>query len=272
KDEKKPEEKKEAPKDDKTLSPADAVSKPTKPYVDETYGFERDRKPAICMTQHAAMKYCEWLSKKTGKDYRLPTEAEWEYACRAGTTGPYGIPEGAKLGDYAWLKENSPTDERPGGALHAVWTKKPNAWGIYDMHGNVMEWCIDHYVPDAYSRFDKMFGTGGRLGFEQRVRKGRLGGVAGVKAEGEKVGPGGRGRPLKGQAGGPPQRCPPQVGQEVDAGRPAGAAEHLVADQLPDHRLPGRPPGRAGRPDRDHVEGREGKRRDVQAVTVVGEW
>ncbi|HJZ91346.1 MAG TPA: formylglycine-generating enzyme family protein [Gemmataceae bacterium] len=142
-------------------SPADAVSKPTSPYVDETYGFEREKHPAICMTQHAAMKYCEWLSKKTGKDYRLPTEAEWEYACRAGTTGPYGIPAGAKLDDYAWLKENSPTDERPGGALHAVGTKKPNAWGIHDMHGNVMEWCMDHYVPDAYSRFDKLFGKGG---------------------------------------------------------------------------------------------------------------
>jgi formylglycine-generating enzyme required for sulfatase activity len=156
KDEKKPEEKKEAPKDDKPVSPADAVSKPTKPYVDETYGFERDRKPAICMTQHAAMKYCEWLSKKTGKDYRLPTEAEWEYACRAGTTTPHGIPAGAKLEDYAWFKANSGIPDRPAGATHEVGTKKPNAWGIHDMHGNVMEWCTDHYVPDAYKRFEKL--------------------------------------------------------------------------------------------------------------------
>jgi formylglycine-generating enzyme required for sulfatase activity len=155
-EEKKPEVKKEAPKDDKPLSPADAVTKPTKPYVDETYGFERDRKPAICMTQHAAMKYCEWLSKKTGKDYRLPTEAEWEYACRAGTTTPFAIPEGAKLEDYAWFKANSGIADRPAGATHEVGTKKPNAWGIHDMHGNVMEWCLDHYVPDAYGRFGKL--------------------------------------------------------------------------------------------------------------------
>jgi formylglycine-generating enzyme required for sulfatase activity len=149
------EKKPEAKKDDKPGSPADAVSKPTRPYVDETYGFEREKNPAICMTQHAAMKYCEWLSKKTGKDYRLPTEAEWEYACRAGTTGAFGIPEGAKLEDYAWFKANSKGED---GRLspHPVGTKKPNAWGIHDMHGNVMEWCLDHYVKDAYKRFQKL--------------------------------------------------------------------------------------------------------------------
>jgi formylglycine-generating enzyme required for sulfatase activity len=145
----------ETTKDDKPASAADAVSKPTKPYVDETYGFEREKHPAICMTHHAAMKYCEWLSKKTGKDYRLPTEAEWEYACRAGTTTPYAIPPGDKLSDYAWFKQNSGIAARPAGAPHAVGTKKPNAWGIHDMHGNVMEWTIDHYVAKAYTLFGK---------------------------------------------------------------------------------------------------------------------
>jgi formylglycine-generating enzyme required for sulfatase activity len=147
-------------KDDKPASPADAVSKPTKPYVDETYGFEREKHPAICMTHHAAMKYCEWLSKKTGKDYRLPTEAEWEYACRAGTETPYGVPRGEKLSDYAWYKENAKNTE---GRLapHAVGTRKPNAWGLHDMHGNVMEWCLDHYVKDAYARFGKLALAGG---------------------------------------------------------------------------------------------------------------
>lgn len=155
--EKKDEPKKEvAKKDGKPSNPADAVSKPTKPYVDETYNHEREKHPAICMTHHAAMKYCEWLSLMTGKQYRLPTEAEWEYACRAGTNTPYGIPAGANIDDYAWYKKNSPDETRPRGTTHELGSKKPNAWGIHDMHGNVMEWCIDHHLPDAYARFGKL--------------------------------------------------------------------------------------------------------------------
>ena len=141
------------PKKEVKPAGADAVSKPTMPYVDETYGHEREKHPAICMTHHAAMKYCEWLSKKTGKNYRLPTEAEWEYACRAGTTSPYGIPAGEKLTDYAWFKENSKDETHPRGTTNAGAQKKPNAWGLYDLQGNVMEWCLDHYVADAYTRF-----------------------------------------------------------------------------------------------------------------------
>ena len=126
---------------------ADAVTRPTRPYADETFGLGRKHQPVICITHHAAMEYCRWLSAKTGKIYRLPTEAEWEYACRAGSKTAYSFGDDpGKLGDYAWYVENS---EKP----QMVGKKKPNAWGLFDMHGNVSEWCLDHYVAEAYSRY-----------------------------------------------------------------------------------------------------------------------
>jgi formylglycine-generating enzyme required for sulfatase activity len=129
-----------------TPSAADAVSKPTPPYADETWGVGKGKQPALGMMWHAAAEYCRWLSAKTGKVYRLPTEAEWEYAARAGTTTPWssGAAEGS-LNDVAWFAANS--DAMP----HPVATKKPNPWGLHDMHGNVAEWVLDRYEEKRYA-------------------------------------------------------------------------------------------------------------------------
>jgi formylglycine-generating enzyme required for sulfatase activity len=125
----------------------DAVTGPTPPYEDPTFGHGRDGMPAIALTHRAVMEYCYWLSKKTGKTYRLPTEAEWEWACRAGTTTPYSFgADPKKLGEFAWYNENA--DDKP----HKVGQKKPNPWGLYDIHGNVAEWCIDHFDKGYYQK------------------------------------------------------------------------------------------------------------------------
>ncbi|MGE4520652.1 MAG: formylglycine-generating enzyme family protein [Desulfobacteraceae bacterium] len=101
---------------------------------------QSDKQPMVEISWHGAKKFADWLSKKDGITYRLPTEAEWEYAARAGTTTAYCFGDNSgSLGNYAWYDDNS------GSKTHEAGLKKPNKLGLYDMHGNVWEWCEDWF-------------------------------------------------------------------------------------------------------------------------------
>lgn len=127
-------------KDEKEKIDSVGKTRPSKPYGAPDFGFGHAGYPCLASTQFSAKMYCKWLSEKTGKKFRLPTEAEWEYACRAGGA-PVKIEDKDALDKVAWFEDNS--EEK----THPVKQKAPNAWGFYDMLGNVTEWVEKD--PDA---------------------------------------------------------------------------------------------------------------------------
>jgi len=121
--------------EDATAAGADAITRPSKPYLPPDRGFGHEGFAAITMSHRNAEAFCKWLSELSGRTFRLATEAEWEHACKAGTDGPFAWGDDPRWAEkFAWYTDDS------GGAPHAVGTKEPNAWGLYDMHGNVAEW------------------------------------------------------------------------------------------------------------------------------------
>ncbi len=148
-------------------------------------GFEQtDEHPVVNVSWNDAVAFCKWLSRKEGKTYRLPTEAEWEYACRAGTTtryysgdDPETLAKVANVADAAakaqfpdWNHGIKASDgyvfTSPGGQF------KPNAFGLYDMHGNVSQWCSDWYSEDYYTKSPTDDPTGPDSGIERVLRGG----------------------------------------------------------------------------------------------------
>ena len=130
-------------------------------------GWGRARRPVINVSWQDAADYCDWLSRQTGRYYRLPTEAEWEYACRAGSNAAYCFGDDSEqLDRYAWHSANAERKTQP------VGSKYPNAWGLHDMHGNVWEWCSDWYAKDSYPVWPVRNPTGGEQGAGRVLRGG----------------------------------------------------------------------------------------------------
>lgn len=142
----------------------------TRPWSGKGYAKEGSDYVASYIRWDDAMAFCRALSIAEGRKYRLPTEAEWEYACRAGTQTAYSFGDSeSQLKDYAWYSWNG---EAAGDTYaHRAGIKHPNLWGLYDMHGNVWEWCSDWYSSEYYSNSPSIDPQGPSTG-EMRVRRG----------------------------------------------------------------------------------------------------
>ncbi len=128
--------------------------------------FNGPKNPVDSVSWDDAVAFCRQISTQSGRTVRLPTEAEWEYACRAGTTTAYYFGnDSSKLGDYAWTGQNSEE------TTHPVGEKKPNAWGLFDMHGQLWEWCADWFDEEYYAKSTAVDPKGPETG-EQRVLRG----------------------------------------------------------------------------------------------------
>jgi len=126
-----------------------AITRPSPPYEDPSYGMGKDGYPAVSMSTYSTLVFCKWLSSVTGKFYRLPTEAEWEYAAKAGSTSAYSFGD-----DMTNIDEHAVYYKNSNNVYAKVGTKKPNPWGLYDMHGNAAEWTLDEYKEDAYTTME----------------------------------------------------------------------------------------------------------------------
>ena len=143
----------------------DRFCKATRRRKPSDWEWGRATRPVIGVSWEDAVAYCEWLSKQTGAHYRLPTEAEWEYGCRASSEAEYCFGNDEKqLGDHAWYWKNA------GGKTHPVGEKRANTWGLHDMHGNVWEWVRDWY--GAYSKKSKGNPSGPETGSYRVLRSG----------------------------------------------------------------------------------------------------
>ncbi len=143
----------------------------TRPWAGQDYVQEKPNYPAVYISWNGVQDFIHRLNTSAGSQvYRLPTEAEWEYACRAGTTTRWSFGDDeSQLGNYAWHTGNSWDQEEQYG--HAVATKRPNPWGLCDMHGNVNEWVQDWYDQDYYARSVRVDPPGPVSG-SQRVFRG----------------------------------------------------------------------------------------------------